>query len=248
MINASKNNLNEALVRYASDRNKSHSLVGQFLDGEGRNNPQFGVYGMADWLYLTHNTAIMNNEDVRFLRNECAKKLIDWSLPYKDLTDEEFTEKIRSHNEIKYIKDLWRVVPKICCAISGLERFNDHEVITNSDKLNAILALKDRLLSIKSGYKFWSFTSESSVDVRTEYDSLIISTCYVLDSFANSTDGSLNESLREGIDYVRTQLSTGKNNLDILKKLYVYNTLQQTKHLHQKDYSQNIMVELKNFL
>jgi len=100
---ASLNAIDACLQAYADGRDPQHR-VGQFLDREGRNSAQAGVYGMSAWLLLTRH--LQSHASIAALRQACARELAAAALG--------------TSAESKFNADLARIVPKMAYGFAAL--------------------------------------------------------------------------------------------------------------------------------
>jgi hypothetical protein len=138
--------IDTAFIRYAAARKTVG--VGQFLDQEGCESPQIGIYGMSIWLLLT--SAVANDANVKRLREECAQLLADATLgiaPDNNLGDEAIKRALKHTDELKSI------VPKMAYACAAL--------FTVPARHAAATTLLDRLTTAQRNGG-WGFTTTAT--------------------------------------------------------------------------------------
>jgi hypothetical protein len=260
LIDNTIENLNSALKHYADDRieaykkkttlfngdkqSKGLNLIGQFLDQAGRVDNQYGIYGMSGWLCLTNSPSIRDDTNVKLLRDNCAKELVNWVLTYNNKNYEEINQLENECDDLKNIKDLKVVIPKICHALIGLQNYYTSNAEQEKLRGMAIGILKERILSAQDSDKFWPFSVGFKLSIISDVDCLIVFTCYVINTLNQLNDVAMHDAIKKGSDFLIAKIGRDENNLDLLKLLYALNTLQETKKSHGKDYK----IEIENTL
>jgi hypothetical protein len=87
---------------------RSHPFVGQFLDPEGRDDDQFGVYGMSAWLLITPEIADVKHVADR--REACRDGLVAWTN----------ASAIPAKADADGPDELARIIPKMAYALDAL--------------------------------------------------------------------------------------------------------------------------------
>ncbi|MEO1053380.1 MAG: hypothetical protein AAFX87_22290 [Bacteroidota bacterium] len=130
-----KNSLDSCLQNYATNRDPNQ-LVGQFLDQEGQDSPQYGIFGICIWMMLTHDSEIT---PISSLSNNCKSYL-------KEIVFDEQGD--RNAIELK------RVTLKITY---GLEALGQHV-----DATQEFSELRDRLEKAQRPDGGWGFFIDST--------------------------------------------------------------------------------------
>jgi hypothetical protein len=187
--------IQELLEQYARKRDCAY-YVGQFLDDEGCQNSQSGLYGMSVWLCLTSE---INEGHVLELRESCKTKL-------KEIVNRVKRSRVvtpKADSEDYEVKNL---TPKICYLFEALNQLNDAK-----DEAQYLLKLINESQQADSS---WGFSLELG-------NGNPIVTSLVLRAFQNEPSFAAN--LKKAVVYLHSNTNQIKS---FYEKLFVLNTIQ----------------------
>jgi hypothetical protein len=185
-------NLFATLKTYATGRAVG-ARVGQFLDEEGRNQGQHGIYGMGSWIALADDdsSSIRNEPAVRRITDECQEELR--RLVRQAKAGEKEAAPLRS------------VIPKMCYAHMGLEKFPDCQPEANF--------LSEWISQAQKPDGSWGYIVASSSGFP-EITALVVR-CF-------AREQTLSQEIHRAVEYLQKSYSSSNNPF---LRLYALNTL-----------------------
>ena len=190
------------MERYGALRIAKHQeLVGQFIDRDGIESDQRGIYGTAGWLFLV-STPTPQSPYYK-LWTDCKECLVAWTLNQQP--NESESEISRDFNAC--VEELTNVIPKICAAWQALNRTDEN---SSADRLYDRVKKSHHAPEGK-----WGFLVSSGPTP--------ISTALVVRTFRNNSHFA-NHYLGKALNFLRKE-AENKDISNPFTMLYVLNTI-----------------------
>lgn len=216
------NYVDSCVGHYAEKRKLD--CVGQFLDQEGCENNQCGIYGMSGWLMLaSHNTSAAK---VVQLTNACKQYLINLTnqINVAD-NDGSHLSELKSRPESN-LYELRFIVPKMIYAYEGLSRFNDCKAYSAQ--------LQGYIIEAQRSDGSWGFFLDSA-------NGSLFVTSFAVRAFWR--DPSFQRNLLLGLRYLEQNY---KNTSNLYERLFVLNTIQMLDKRSDLSVTRDHRAEIKN--
>lgn len=199
-IEESRKGLSQSLLKYANDRNPGW-FVGQFLDDDGRNNQQHGIYGMSAWLCITKD---LEDPRVKNLREVCQNQLCAWVQAAKHSQ----VANLALAPESPEYEVRW-VAPKAAAALEALAQEPEATV--------EVRYLLDFLLAGRRGDHLWGFMLDASTASDLRATAMILRSVSV-----SKPDKGWQELIDQSLGAVAAEV---ENVRDSLYRLYILSTI-----------------------
>ena len=210
LIQNGNKKLESTLVDYSQKRLAANrSFVGQFLDQEGIQDSQYGIYGMSVFLILTKNSYDYRVKDIRVQNIRKFIKWIDATSEY-DLSNQETDANDRTDSDKSNTYELRCVIPKICHGIEACSLYT--ELAQQKTILSTHL---DNAQNANGSFGF--LTSDKNIDSKIS----LINTALVLRTYLVHLDNT--ERRLNCINYLKDNLNKLNN---VFEQLYVLNAIQ----------------------
>ena len=197
------------LETYATEREKQNkSFTGQFIDQVGVKKSQYGIYGMAVFNFLASDH---NSISIELLKEQNTKKLKEWINITNDysISSDDANDFLNS-DPYSYVYELRNVLPKIIFACNCLHKIDPH--------CEEYLILRKRVNDSRHNDYGYSFLINTGITTESN----IFATSQVVRAFFKEDPTSNIQT----IDFLLSKVSDNPKASEILKHLYILNSIQ----------------------